>query len=88
MFSSEIKRAFEECEAFIKNHTPEELEEYESRLKLDYDRYKGGIAFSTYIGEKTMCIKNSETLYTCNNLNNEEKQRVSVPNSSSLYVAA
>ena len=36
-----IRRAFEECNKFIDEHTSEELKEYEKSLNLDYDSYYG-----------------------------------------------
>lgn len=61
MFNERIKKAFEECEAFIDTHTPQELSEYEKSLGLDYDSYKGGITFSEYMNPKSemvMCLPN------------------------------
>lgn len=37
--NDKIKQAFEECEKFINECTPEELREYEKNLNLDYDSY-------------------------------------------------
>ena len=37
--NDKIKQAFEECEKFIDEHTPEELREYEKSLNLDYESY-------------------------------------------------
>lgn len=37
--NDKIKQAFEDCEKFIDEHTPEELREYEKNLNLDYDSY-------------------------------------------------
>ena len=34
-----VKKAFEECNKFIDEHTSEELIEYEKSLNLDYDFY-------------------------------------------------
>lgn len=39
--NDKIKQAFEECEKFIDEHTPEELREYEKSLNLDYEWYYG-----------------------------------------------
>lgn len=36
-----IRKAFEECNKFIDEHTSEELKEYEKSLNLDYDSYYG-----------------------------------------------
>lgn len=36
-----VKKAFEECNKFIDEHTSEELIEYEKSLNLDYDSYYG-----------------------------------------------
>ena len=36
-----IRKAFEECNKFIDEHTSEELIEYEKSLNLDYDSYYG-----------------------------------------------
>ena len=59
MFNERIRKAFEECEAFIDTHTPQELSEYEKSLGLDYDSYKGGITFSEYMNPEpkmVMCL--------------------------------
>ena len=56
MFNEKIRKAFEECEAFIDAHTPQELNEYEKSLELDYDRYKGGVTFSEYMNLKPEMI--------------------------------
>ena len=34
-----IRKAFEECNKFIDEHTSKELKEYEKSLNLDYDLY-------------------------------------------------
>ena len=34
-----IRKAFEECNKFIDEHTSKELKEYEKSLNLDYDSY-------------------------------------------------
>lgn len=63
MFNEKIRKAFEECEAFIDAHTPQELNEYEKSLELDYDRYKGGVTFSEYMNlkpEMIMCQTNKK----------------------------
>ena len=49
MMNERILKAFEECERFIDEHTPEELVEYEESLNLDYEKYSDGITFSDYI---------------------------------------
>ena len=36
-----IRKAFEECNKFIDEHTSKELKEYEKSLNLDYDSYCG-----------------------------------------------
>ena len=36
-----IRKAFEECNKFIDEHTSKELKEYEKSLNLDYDLYCG-----------------------------------------------
>lgn len=36
-----IRKALEECNKFIDEHTSEELKEYEKSLNLDYDSYYG-----------------------------------------------
>ena len=36
-----IRKAFEECNKFIDEHTSKELKEYEKSLNLDYDSYYG-----------------------------------------------
>lgn len=63
MFNEKIRKAFEECEAFIDAHTPQELTEYEKSLDLEYDRYKGGVTFSEYMNPKPemiMCQTNKK----------------------------
>ena len=36
---NKIRKAFEECNKFIDEHTSKELKEYEKSLNLDYDSY-------------------------------------------------
>ena len=36
-----IRKAFEECDKFIDEHTSKELKEYEKSLNLDYNSYYG-----------------------------------------------
>lgn len=44
--SENVKKAFEECRKFLDEITPEELEEYERNLNLDYQSYTNGINFT------------------------------------------
>lgn len=39
MMSDKVKEAFRKCDEFIENSTPQELEEYEKSLNIDYEKY-------------------------------------------------
>ena len=43
MISKKVKQAFEECERFIDECTPEELLEYEKSLNIDPEDYESEI---------------------------------------------
>ena len=86
MFDERIKKAFEECEAFIDVCTPEELREYERSLELDYENYDGGITFSEYMNPASEIMCQSNENYS-NVIKTEPKGNCVLQNSK-LCVAA
>lgn len=87
MFSEKIRKVFEECEDFIDNHTPEELDEYEKSLNLDYGSYGDSMKFSVYMTADILCNDYKEqSVYKCSK--NDRKQCIAIPNGGSLYTAA